>query len=51
MNFARVRLKYVNMRDFRFNEMEQNEVVVGRYVDLLTNSGFKAVFGDRDTRT
>ena len=36
--------------DFRFNEMEQNEEVVGRYVDLLTNSGFKAVFGDRENK-
>ena len=35
------------MNDFRFNENGQNEEVVGRYVDLLTNSGFKAVFGDR----
>lgn len=30
------------------NEVIQNEEkVVQRYVDLLTNSGFKAVFGDR----
>ena len=38
------------MNDFRFNENGQNEEVVGRYVDLLTNSGFKAVFGDRDNK-
>ena len=29
---------------------EKNDEVVQRYVDLLTNSGFKAVFGDRGTR-
>ena len=38
------------MNDFRFNENGQNEEFVGRYVDLLTNSGFKAVFGDRDNK-
>ena len=38
------------MNDFRFNKNGQNEEVVGRYVDLLTNSGFKAVFGDRDNK-
>ena len=35
------------MGDFGFNGNERNETAVGRYVDLLTNSGFKAVFGDR----
>ena len=38
------------MSDFGFNGNERNETAVGRYVDLLTNSGFKAVFGDRDNK-
>ena len=38
------------MNDFSFNGNGQNEEIVSRYVDLLTNSGFKAVFGDRENK-
>ena len=38
------------MNDFSFNGNEQNKEIDNRYVDLLTNSGFKAVFGDRDNK-
>ena len=36
--------------DLRLNEKERYEEVTSKYVDLLTNSGFKAVFGDRDNK-
>ena len=32
------------------NNSEQKENVVQRYVDILTNSGFKALFGDADNK-
>ena len=32
------------------NNSEQKENVVQRYVDILTNSGFKALFGDENNK-
>ena len=40
-NFAKTLISY-----YMTNNSEQKENVVQRYVDILTNSGFKALFGD-----
>ena len=44
-NFAETLISY-----YMTNNSEQKENVVQRYVDILTNSGFKALFGDADNK-
>ena len=44
-NFAETLKSY-----YMTNNSEQKENVVQRYVDILTNSGFKALFGDADNK-